>query len=207
MKKKESRFNYREEIYKTAFQHKSYCKANNNERLEFLGDAILCFVVSEYIYDENKTQKEGYLSKKRAVIVARKHLNMVGKRVINKELLKTKTETISDNIYGNALEALIGAIYIERGIKEVKQFIVDKIINSEFIDELINTDYKSNLQKIIQKNQKDIKYNLTSTKGPEHDKEFYVTLFIDNKQISRAKGRSLKEAEQNAAKKALKSVS
>ena len=138
MKKKKSRFNYREEIYKTAFQHKSYCKINNNERLEFLGDAILCFVVSEYIYDENKTQKEGYLSKKRAVIVARKHLNMVGKRVINKELLKTKTETISDNIYGNALEALIGAIYIERGIKEVKQFIVDKIINSEFIDELIN---------------------------------------------------------------------
>ena len=54
MKKKKSRFNYREEIYKTAFQHKSYCKTNNNERLEFLGDAILCFVVSEYIYDENK---------------------------------------------------------------------------------------------------------------------------------------------------------
>ena len=132
---------------------------------------------------------------------------MVGKRVINKELLKTKTETISDNIYGNALEALIGAIYIERGITEAKQFIVDRIINSEFIDELINTDYKSNLQKIIQKNQNNIKYNLIKTKGPEHNKEFYVTLFIDNKKISSAKGRSVKEAEQNAAKKALKSVS
>ena len=132
---------------------------------------------------------------------------MVGKRVINKELLKTKAETISDNIYGNALEALIGAIYIERGIKEVKQFIVDKIINSDFIDELINTDYKSNLQKIIQKNQNDIKYNLIKTNGPEHNKEFYVALFIDNKKISSAKGRSVKEAEQNAAKKALKSVS
>ena len=167
----------------------------------------MCFIVSEYIYEKNKTRKEGFLSKKRAVIVARKHLNMVGKRVINKELLKTKTETISDNIYGNALEALIGAIYIERGITEAKQFIVDRIINSEFIDELINTDYKSNLQKIIQKNQNNIKYNLIKTKGPEHNKEFYVTLFIDNKKISSAKGRSLKEAEQNAAKKALKSVS
>ena len=113
----------------------------------------------------------------------------------------------SDNIYGNALEALIGAIYIERGITQAKQFIVDKIINSEFIDELINTDYKSNLQKIIQKNQNDIKYNLIKTKGPEHNKEFYVALFIDNKKISSAKGRSVKEAEQNAAKKALKSVS
>ena len=132
---------------------------------------------------------------------------MVGKRVINKELLKTKTEIISDNIYGNALEALVGAIYIERGITEAKQFIVDKIINSEFVDELINTDYKSNLQKIIQKNQNNKKYNLTRTKGPEHDKEFYVTLFIDNKKISCAKGRSVKEAEQNAAKKALKIVS
>ena len=167
----------------------------------------MCFIVSEYIYEKNKTRKEGFLSKKRAVIVARKHLNMVGKRVINKELLKTKTETISDNIYGNALEALIGAIYIERGITEAKQFIVDRIINSEFIDELINTDYKSNLQKIIQKNQNNIKYNLIKTKGPEHNKEFYVTLFIDNKKISSAKGRSVKEAEQNAAKKALKSVS
>ena len=167
----------------------------------------MSFIVSEYIYEKNKTRKEGFLSKKRAVIVARKHLNMVGKRVINKELLKTKTETISDNIYGNALEALIGAIYIERGITEAKQFIVDRIINSEFIDELINTDYKSNLQKIIQKNQNNIKYNLIKTKGPEHNKEFYVTLFIDNKKISSAKGRSLKEAEQNAAKKALKSVS
>ena len=206
MKKKKRRFNYREERYKIAFQHKSYCKTNNNERLEFLGDAILCFIVSEYIYEENKTQKEGYLSKKRAVIVARKHLNMVGKRVINKELLKTKTETISDNIYGNALEALIGAIYIERGITKAKQFVVDKIINSEFIDELINTDYKSNLQKIIQKNNYSIKYNLIKTSGPEHYKEFYVTLFIDNKKISSAKGRSVKEAEQKAAKKALKSV-
>ena len=207
MKKKKSHFNHREEIYKTALQHKSYCKTNNNERLEFLGDAILCFVVSEYIYEKNKTQNEGFLSKKRAVIVARKHLNMIGKKVINKEHLKTKTKTISDNIYGNALEALIGAIYIKRGMSEAKQFIVDKIINSEFIDRLKNTDYKSNLQKIIQKNQNKIKYNLTSTKGPEHDKEFYVTLLIDNKKISYAKGRSVKEAEQNAAKKALKSVS
>ena len=107
MKKKKGCFNYKEEIYKTDFQHKSYCKTNNNERLEFLGDAILCFIVSEYIYEKNKTQKEGFLSKKRAVIVARKHLNMVGKRVINKEWLKSKTETISDNIYGNALKHLL----------------------------------------------------------------------------------------------------
>ena len=66
---------------------------------------------------------------------------------------------------------------------------------------------KKRYKKIIQKNQNNIKYNLTSTKGPEHDKQFYVTLFIDNKKISCAKGRSVKEAEQNAAKKALKSVS
>ena len=167
----------------------------------------MSFVVSEYVYEENKTKKEGFLSKKRAVIVARKHLNMIAKKIISKEQLKTKTKPISDNIYGNALEALVGAIYIEKGIKEAKCFIVDKIINSEYLDELLNTDYKSNLQKIIQKNQNEIKYTVIRTKGPEHDKEFHVVLLIDNKKISCAKGRSVKEAEQNAAKKALKSVS
>ena len=165
------------------------------------------FVVSEYIYEENKTKKEGFLSKKRAVIVGRKHLNMIAKKIISKEQIKTKTKTISDNIYANTLEALVGAIYIEKGIKEAKGFIVDKIINSEYLEELLNTDYKSNLQKFIQKNQKEIKYIVTRTKGPEHDKEFYVALLIDKQKISFAKGRSVKEAEQNAAKKALKSVS
>ncbi len=171
-----------------------------------MGDAILCFVVSEYIYEKNKTKKEGFLSKKRAVIVARKHLNMIGKKLIKKENLKTNTKTISDNIYGNTFEALIGAIYIEKGIKETRQFIIDQVINSEFIEGLINTDYKSNLQKIIQKNQRKIKYTLINTSGPEHSKEFYVKLVIDNKKISCAKGRSVKEAQQNAAKKALKIV-
>lgn len=171
-----------------------------------MGDAILCFVVSEYIYEKNKTKKEGFLSKKRAVIVARKHLNMIGKKLIKKENLKTNTKTISDNIYGNTFEALIGAIYIEKGIKETRQFIIDQVINSEFIEGLINTDYKSNLQKIIQKNQRKIKYTLINTSGPEHSKEFYVKLAIDNKKISCAKGRSVKEAQQNAAKKALKIV-
>ncbi len=171
-----------------------------------MGDAILCFVVSEYIYEQNKTKKEGFLSKKRAVIVARKHLNMIGKKLIRKENLKTNTKTISDNIYGNTLEALIGATYIDKGIKQTKHFIIDQVINSEFIEELINTDYKSNLLKIIQKNQRKIKYTLINTKGPEHSKEFYVKLLIDNKKISCAKGRSVKEAQQNAAKKALKIV-
>ena len=198
--------------YKTAFTHRSMnikdSKGHivNYERLEFLGDAILNFVVSEYLFSKNPNQEEGFLSQQRAIIVGRKHLNKVGKKTINSSKIKSSLKTIPESVFGNTLEAIIGAIYIDKGIEKTKQFIIHTIINSEFIEEFSGTDFKSELQKQIQKKKQKIKYKLVETDGPDHNKEFNVAVYIDSVNIAQAKASSIKEAEQKAAKKALNSV-
>ena len=194
------------QIYTQALQHKSFDNINNNERLEFLGDAILNFVVSEYLFSKNPNQEEGFLSQQRAIIVGRKHLNKIGKKTINSSKIKSSLKTIPESVFGNTLEAIIGAIYIDKGIEKTKQFIIHTIINSEFIEEFSGIDFKSELQKQIQKKKQKIKYKLVETDGPDHNKEFNVAVYIDSVNIAQAKASSIKEAEQKAAKKALNSV-
>ena len=193
-------------FYKKALQHKSYNTNFNNERLEFLGDSILNYIVSEYMFFQKKEKSEGYLSKQRASIVGRKHLNKVGKNLINKNDIKTKLKTLPENIYGNTLEAIIGAIYVSEGIEKTKKFVLENIIKSDFIEEFLDSDYKSELQEVTQKQNKKIKYVLSEASGPAHNKEFEVKLYNDNKEVANNKGFSIKEAEQKAAQQALKSV-
>ena len=195
-----------QQIYNQALKHKSFDNINNNERLEFLGDAILNFVVSEYLFSKNPNQEEGFLSQQRAIIVGRKHLNKVGKKTISPLKIKSSLKAIPESVFGNTLEAIIGAMYIDKGIKKTKQFIIHTIINSEFIEEFSGTDFKSELQKQIQKKKQKIKYKLVETDGPDHNKEFNVAVYIDGVNIAQAKASSIKEAEQKAAKKALNSV-
>ena len=195
-----------QQIYNQALKHKSFDNINNNERLEFLGDAILNFAASEYLFSKNPNQEEGFLSQQRAIIVGRKHLNKVGKKTINSSKIKSSLKTIPESVFGNTLEAIIGAIYIDKGIEKTKQFIIHTIINSEFIEEFSGTDFKSELQKQIQKKKQKIKYKLVETDGPDHNKEFNVAVYIDSVNIAQAKASSIKEAEQKAAKKALNSV-
>ena len=109
-------------------------------------------------------------------------------------------------MFGNTLEAIIGAIYIDKGIDETKRFVIKKIINSEFINEFTGADYKSELQKRCHKNKKKIEYRLIESKGLDHCKEFTIAVFLEEVYISKAKGLSIKEAEQNAAKKTLNIV-
>ena len=146
------------------------------------------------------------MSQQRAIIVSRKHLNKVGKKLIKPSNIKSSLKRIPDKIFGNTLEAIIGAIYIDKGIDKTKQFIVYNIINSEVITELMGGDYKSDLQKRVQKNKQKIEYKLIESKGPDHSKEFTIAVFVDNKNISQAKASSIKEAEQKAAKKTLNIV-
>jgi len=195
-----------QQIYTQALKHKSFDNINNNERLEFLGDAILNFVVSEHLFSKNPNQEEGFLSQQRAIIVGRKHLNKVGKKTINHSKIKSSLKTIPESVFGNTLEAIIGAIYIDKGIEKTKQFIIHTIINSEFIEEFSGIDFKSELQKQIQKKKQKIKYKLVETDGPDHNKEFNVAVYIDSVNIAQAKASSIKEAEQKVAKKALNSV-
>ena len=195
-----------QQIYTQALKHKSFDNINNNERLEFLGDAILNFVVSEHLFSKNPNQEEGFLSQQRAIIVGRKHLNKVGKKTINHSKIKSSLKTIPESVFGNTLEAIIGAIYIDKGIEKTNQFIIHTIINSEFIEEFSGIDFKSELQKQIQKKKQKIKYKLVETDGPDHNKEFNVAVYIDSVNIAQAKASSIKEAEQKVAKKALNSV-
>jgi len=191
--------------YTKALQHKSYDVNNNNERLEFLGDSILNFIVSEQLF-LNNNKAEGFLSQQRAIIVSRKHLNKVGKKLIKPTSIKSRLKIIPEKIFGNTLEAIIGAIYIDKGTAKTKEFIISNIVNSEFIKEFTGVDYKSELQQLGHKKKQKIEYKLLESKGLDHSKEFTIAVFLDNVNISQAKASSIKEAEQKAAKKTLNIV-
>ena len=193
-------------IYLKALQHKSYSVKENNERLEFLGDAVLDFIVSKQLYLENPDQEEGFLSQQRAIIVGRKHLNLVGKKILSETDIKSKLKVIPKSVYGNTLESIIGAIYIDKGIEQAGQFIIEHIYSSEFIEELSDIDYKSKLLKISQKLKIKTTYKVLKRSGPSHQQVFLVAVYIENIKKAEAQASSIKEAEQKAAKKAYKSV-
>ena len=194
------------DIYLKALQHKSYSIKENNERLEFLGDAILDFIVAKQLYIKYPNQEEGFLSQQRALIVGRKHLNIVGKKIFLDSDIKNNLKVIPESVYGNTLESIIGAIYIDKGIEQTEQFIVNHIYSSEFIKDLFDTDYKSKLLKISQKLKINTTYKVLKREGPSHKQEFLVAVYIENIKKAEAKASSIKEAEQKAAKKAYNSV-
>lgn len=190
-------------LYEKAFVHKSFDPKNNNEQLEFLGDAILSLIVAELLFIENPNLEEGFLSKKRATIVRRKHLNLVGKKIIPKKKIKTSLKNIPINIFGNTLEAIIGAIYLDKGIKQTRIFIKKNIYNSEFLTQLTDVDFKSKLLNYTQKEKIKLEYKIEDQYGLEHQKEFLVSVLLNGKKISQSIAGTKREAEQGAAQKAI----
>ena len=178
----------------------------HNERLEFLGDAVLSSVVAEFLFIEHPNEEEGFLSQKRAIIIGRKHLNVVGKKIIPPERIKSKLKKIPLSVYGNTLEAIIGAIYIDKGMGQLMTFVKKHIYKSEFLEELSDIDYKSTLLKYSQRAKAKVAYKLEKQEGPDHKKEFIVAVFVKGNKIAEAKASSKREAEQKAAKKAIKIV-
>ena len=159
--------------------------------------------MAEFLFLENPNLEEGFLSKKRAAIVSRKHLNLVGKKIIPKIKIKSNLKNIPLNIFGNTLEALIGAIYLDKGIVKTRVFIKKNIYNSEFLTQLIDIDFKSKLLRYGQKQKAEVEYKIESHKGLDHQKEFVVAVFLNGKKISESMAGSKREAEQGAAKKAI----
>ncbi len=190
-------------LYEKAFVHKSFDPKNNNEQLEFLGDAILSLIVAELLFIENPNLEEGFLSKKRATIVRRKHLNLVGKKIIPKKKIKTSLKNIPINIFGNTLEAIIGAIYLDKGIKQTRIFIKKNIYNSEFLTQLTDVDFKSKLLNYSQKEKIKLEYKIEDQYGLDHQKEFLVSVLLNGKKISESIAGTKREAEQGAAQKAI----
>lgn len=197
-------YNTTQKIYETAFVHKSFNTTNHNEQLEFLGDAILSFIVAELLFLEKPEKEEGYMSKKRSIIVSRKHLNMVGAKIIPKKYIKSQLKDLPSNIFGNTLEAIIGAIYIDKGISQTRIFVKKHIYKSEFLQPLLETDFKSELLKLVQKEKINIQYKTKEQKSPiENEKKFISTVFLNGKKTEGRAAGSKKEAEQNAAKKTI----
>ena len=201
---------------KTALTHSSYaneskCKVDSNERLEFLGDAVLGIVVSDYIFSHCPDLPEGDLTKLRASLVCEKSLCKFSKKLnVGSFLMLSHGEANSDgakrpSILADAFEAIIAAIYLDGGIDKAKEFIL-KFIIPDIKNPNLSTfkDYKTQLQEIVQQNHEEvIKYVLADQTGPDHNKRFWVEVCLNNNVIGKGNGKSKKEAEQHAAKEAL----
>ncbi len=203
------------ELLKTALIHKSWSVENkgslNNERLEFLGDSVLAVIIAEYLYTSYPNKNEGELSKLKSVLVSRQQLSKWAKEInLDKFILISTSEEASggrkkETILAGAFEALLGAIYLDCGIEKCKEFIVTKFL-SKGIDIKIY-DYKSLLQEILQKEFKILpEYEIVKETGPDHDKEFECIVKIADRFLGSGKGKTKKQAQQNAAKEALKNI-
>lgn len=200
-----------------ALTHSSYSNENKNykfnERLEFLGDSVLSIVISDYLFKTEKELPEGELTKLRANIVCEESLSEVASQInLGNFLLLGKGEEATGgreriSILADALEAVIAAIYLDGGIKEARDFIfkyMQEIIENSIKGKIFR-DYKTYLQEVLQsKGEQNIWYKLIDEKGPDHNKRFVMEVGINDTVLGVGEGKSKKDAEQVAAKSALK---
>jgi ribonuclease III len=207
-------------IYLEALIHRSYLEENeqfslSNERLEFLGDSVLNLIIGEYLFNKFPQEEEGFLTKVRAKMVNRNALSLVADNLNMGELLiisSSVPKSITHNsksMLSDALEALIGAIYLDKGLETCQKFIQKNILEPALKngEHLVDENYKSQLLEYAQANKLAIPvYQIVSEEGPHHDKTFIAEVIIGEKVLGEGKGKSKKEAEQNAAQVALKKV-
>lgn len=200
------------ELLIEALTHKSYKQPYNNERLEFLGDAVLDLIVGEYLYKKFTHFEEGNLSKMRASLVNEGgftrlaiYLNL-GEYIYLSNAEENNSGRTKSSLLSNAFEALMGAIYLETGLDTVRRITIDlleKVHPDISLDSLFK-DYKTSLQELTQAHYGITPdYQLIASHGPDHKKEFEIAAFIDGKRYASAVGKSKKQAQQEAAKIAL----
>lgn len=197
-----------------ALTHSSYANEKGNvdcnERMEFLGDAVLSIVSAEYLYTTFPDMPEGKLSKLRSSLVCTQSLSDFARQInLGSFLLLGKGETASggydrDSILEDAFEALIAAIYLDGGMEPAKRHILRFLVPAIESQRIHFKDYKTTLQEIIQQNPDEtLNYVLIGESGPDHDKRFEVEVHLNSNVIGRGIGRSKKQAEQEAAREAL----
>jgi ribonuclease-3 len=200
-------------IYEEAFTHRSMNETNsdgqrqNYERLEFLGDAMLGAVIASHLFMEVPSGDEGYLTKMRSKVVSREHLNELGRDLNLIKLLKTSipTQQFGGNIHGNVFEALLGAIYLDRGYRYCEKFIHRRVIKPYVDIERLEgkvISYKSLFIEWCQKNKKPFKFIVYDDTGADELKHFAVKLILENNTVAKARATSKKKAEERAAKRA-----
>lgn len=200
------------ELIIEALTHKSYKKGYNNERLEYLGDAVLDLVVAEYLFNLFPKADEGELSKMRAALVNEKSFTLfanqlgLGEHILISSAEQNNNGRLKPSILSNAFEALMGAVYLEEGLPTVA------VLMARMLEEIypkidmgsLYKDYKTALQELTQSMHGTTPdYQLVDAVGPDHKKEFTIAVFVDGKELAKAKGASKKEAQQACAQVAL----
>ena len=207
-------------MYRLATQHVSVAKKNrqgvreSNERLEYLGDAVLSMVVAEYLFKKFPFKDEGFLTDIRSRIVNRESLNQVARKLGVSEIVQFsesgkkagRGRLSHKSIGGNTLEALVGAVYLDKGYRAARRFILKKMLIPHF--DLLSivendTNYKSKVIEWAQKHNREVRYEVVETRGGNQHKEFVTQLLVDNQPVSTGSGYSKKKAEQRASENAL----
>ncbi len=208
-------------LYEQALTHRSYLQVANtpdhrsNERLEFLGDAILGLITAEYLFYNNKEVLEGELTKMRSWIVNKKSLAICAKAlkldtyIFISYSAAQSLQRGNDGMLADALEAIIAAVYLDRGFDEARRFIVEKLLPIMVQESLVHdTNFKSLLLEAVQgKGQPAPRYVVVREEGPDHEKYFTVNVVVDEKVIGTGSGKNKKDAEQAAAQAGLDHLS
>ena len=207
-------------FFEQAFTHRSYLQVNtekvlvSNERLEFLGDSILGMVVAEYLFYNYEQDQEGELTKMRSWLVNKKSLAHCARSLQLERFLflsfsaEQSLQKGNETILADAMEAIIAAIYLDSGLEDTREFILEKLIPM-LTNELVMKDsnFKSILLELVQSQGKESpKYSVIEAIGPDHDKEFEVAVSVNGIELGRGHGKSKKQAEQEAAHHALDSI-
>ena len=201
------------QLYRMAMTHSSASSSGSkklgcNERLEFLGDAVLSSVISDYLYSNFVKEREGFLSKSRSNLVCRETLNELALEIGIDRFLEACGLPHQHNhyVFGNALEALIGAIYIDKGYKQCRRFLLDRVFSRHLdLESLVRADnnHKSRLIEWGQKNHKPIEFKLVSEELRKEGAFFVSEVYIDNVLYGTGDGFSKRESQQKAARQAI----
>lgn len=206
------------DLYKEAMTHRSSSIRSrkgrwvNNERLEFLGDAILDAIVADILYKKFEHKKEGFLTSTRSRIVQRETLNKLAMELGIDTLIVSSTRNLAHNtnIYGDALEALIGAIYLDQGYRVAKKFVYETMIKQHLSIEKVlksEVDFKSRLIEWGQKNKVEVRFEVTDSSYDAHNNPVFVSCVkVADVEVGSGKGYSKKESHQMAAKVAIKKL-
>ena len=203
------------DLYDLAFRHTSASKTTaiegfkeSNERLEFLGDSVLGMIIAEYLFKKFPYKDEGFLTEIRSRIVNRETLNQISRKIGLDHLIEydagRRGVPLHSSMYGDALEALVGAVYLDKGFRFTKTFVTKKLLAHYDLEALIsnNVNFKSKFIEWAQSAGKDVKFEIIKETGSRHFREFISQITIDSKPFAIGNGFSKKKAEQSAAAKA-----